>query len=255
MTTELTGRMLMLLAVVGLIWPVPWLLSRARWTARSPRAATLAWVVYALVTAYTLLLALAFSTDSWLVVTLMLAWMLGRLAHTVFSLRRSQRRHQEALAMVAVYDPELRVHIVDDDRALAYCLPNGSQPMVVVTRGCLELADDAELAAILAHERAHAEHRHDLLVTGFLAWQRILPFAPSGRLAAQAIGAATEAWADDVAAAEVSHAVTLRAIMRLGTGVPGGMDGLGWQPDPATLARMRRLLDRIPESRPYATGH
>nr|WP_269329819.1 M48 family metalloprotease [Kineosporia babensis] len=154
--------------------------------------------------------------------------------------------------MVAIYDPELRVHIIDDDRALAYCLPNGSQPMVVVTRGCLELADDTELRAILAHERSHAQNRHDLLVAGFLAWQRIFPFVPSCRVAAAAVGAATEAWADDEAAAHVSHDVTLRAIMRLGSGVPGGLDGVGWEPDAATLARVRRLLSQMPESRRFA---
>nr|WP_269330312.1 M56 family metallopeptidase [Kineosporia babensis] len=156
--------------------------------------------------------------------------------------------------MVAIYDPELRVHVVDDDRALAYCLPNGAQPMVVVTRGCLELADDAELRAILAHERSHAQNRHDLLVTGFLAWQRIFPFLPTSRVAADAVCAVTEAWADDAAAAHVSHDVTLRAIMRLGSGVPGGLDGVGWQPDPATMARVRRLLDQMPERRRYAAG-
>lgn len=254
MNLEIAGRILMPLAVVALIWPAPWFLARARWTGRAPRAAAAAWVGYALLTACTLLLTLAFSADSWLIAGLVLAWMLGRLAQTVFSLRRSQRRHHQALAMVAVYDPDLRVHVVDDDRALAYCMPNGASPMVVVTRGCLELADDDELAAILAHERSHAHNRHDLLVTGFLAWQRILPFVPSGRLAAEAVGAATEAWADDAAAAEVSHAVTLRAIMRLGTGRPGGGDPLGWQPDPATLVRMRRLLERMPERRPLPTA-
>nr|WP_269328194.1 M56 family metallopeptidase [Kineosporia mesophila] len=175
--------------------------------------------------------------------------MIGRLVHTVLTLRRTQRRHQEMLAMVAEWDPGRRVHVIDDDRALAYCLPNGAAPMVVVTRGCLELADDAELRAILAHERSHARNRHDLLVAGFLAWQRILPFVPSCRLAADAVGAATEAWADDAAVAAVSHDVTLRAIIRMGS---GGADGPVWDPDPPTLRRIRRLLDQMPGPR---AGH
>ncbi|MBT0773965.1 M56 family metallopeptidase [Kineosporia sp. J2-2] len=254
MTLELAGHAALPLIVVALLWPVPHLLSRARWTSRAPRAAAITWVVYALVTAYTLLLIPALSADSWLIAGLLLAWMLGRLAHTVLSLRRAQRRHLDALAVIAVYDPELRVYIVDDERPLAYCVPDGARPKVVVTRGCLELADDTELRAILAHERSHAHNRHDLLVTGFLAWRRILPFVPSGRTAAEAVHAITEAWADDAAAAQVSHAVTLRAIIRLGSGMPGGLDHLGWEPDPATLARVRRLLGRMPD-RPRYAGH
>ncbi|GAB6903029.1 M56 family metallopeptidase [Kineosporia succinea] len=250
---------LLLPALVGvLLTLVPRPLSRARWAQRRPREAAVVWVVYALVTAYLLLLALALAVGSLWPAGLFLLWMLVRLTQTVRGLRRSQRRHQEALALVADYDPLLRVHVLNDDRPLAYCLPNGARPMVVVTRGALELADSAEMRAILAHERCHARNRHDLLVTGFLAWQRIFPFVPSCRAAAEAVGAVTEAWADDQAAAEVSHAVTLRAIMRLGSGVPGGLDHLGWEPDPATLSRVRRLMGQMAEGRlspgPALTG-
>lgn len=254
MTLGLILRIAMVLGVIALLWPVPHLLSSSRWPTRRPRLGAAVWVIYALGTAAALLLTLALSAGSLIVAGLLLAWMLGRLAHTVLSLSRLRRRHQDALALVSVYDPVLNIHVVDDDRALAYCLPSGPEPMVVVTRGCLEIADDAELSAILAHERSHARNRHHVLITGFVAWQRILPFVPSSRAAARAVGAVTEAWADDCAAREISPAVTLRAIVRLGSGMPGGVDALGWEPDAETLERVRRLLDRLPDRRRFAGG-
>jgi Zn-dependent protease with chaperone function len=50
---------------------------------------------------------------------------------------------------------------------LLYCVP-GRLPTIVVTTGALAVLEPEQLAAVLAHERAHLAGRHHLLlaVTG-----------------------------------------------------------------------------------------
>lgn len=52
------------------------------------------------------------------------------------------------------------VEIAGHDHAFAYTLP-GRGGRVVLSSGLVELLDDDEQAVVLAHEGAHAQHRHD----------------------------------------------------------------------------------------------
>lgn len=90
------------------------------------------------------------------------------------------------------------VQLVDHPHAIAYCLP-GLRPRVVVSRGAVSALDHGELAAVLAHEWAHARGRHDLVIQPFIAWAATFPFLPTALRAARAVELLVEMLADDVA--------------------------------------------------------
>ena len=90
------------------------------------------------------------------------------------------------------------VQLVDHPHAIAYCLP-GLRPRVVVSRGAVSALDHDELAAVLAHEWAHARGRHDLVIQPFIAWAATFPFLPTALRAARAVELLVEMLADDVA--------------------------------------------------------
>jgi hypothetical protein len=80
-----------------------------------------------------------------------------------------------------------------------------------------------ELAAVLAHERAHADGRHELVIQPFVAWQSALPFLAPARRATAAVAELVEMLADDAAAAKTSRLTVARALARVGAGRPPGI--------------------------------
>jgi Zn-dependent protease with chaperone function len=85
---------------------------------------------------------------------------------------RARRRQRALLALLGRGDPKAPgVLVVDYPAAAAYCLP-GLRSRIVVSVGALDLLRPAELAAVLAHERAHLRERHDLVVLPFTALRR-----------------------------------------------------------------------------------
>ena len=77
-----------------------------------------------------------------------------------------------------------------------------------------------ELAALLAHERAHAQGRHELVIQPFVAWQTALPFLAPARRATAAVADLVELLADDAAAEATSRMAVARALARVGGQVP-----------------------------------
>jgi Zn-dependent protease with chaperone function len=172
---------------------------------------------------------------------------IGRLAWAAMSAmatgRRRRTRHDETLTLVARPGPAPGVMVLDDDRPLVYCLPGRDR--IVVTTGALGRLDQAQLQAVLAHERAHISGRHHLV----LMLARILPAAWPGirflAIAADQTGILAEMAADDTAARQ--HRLPLaRALLTLAASpVPAPAPALG----AATTAagqRIRRLLDTPP---------
>jgi Zn-dependent protease with chaperone function len=97
-----------------------------------------------------------------LTLLLVLWWMLVTAFTDAIGARRRQR---ELLALLAHGDPKAPgALVVDYPAAAAYCLP-GIRSQIVVSVGTLDLLAPAELAAVLAHERAHLRARHDLVLT------------------------------------------------------------------------------------------
>ena len=61
---------------------------------------------------------------------------------------------------------------------VAYCLPGPLRSITVFSAGLLELLEPDELEAVVAHERAHVEQRHDIVLIAFRAWYASLPWFP-----------------------------------------------------------------------------
>ncbi|SCF37142.1 Peptidase family M48 [Micromonospora viridifaciens] len=177
------------------------------------------------------------------------AVLLTTTARSVHATIRAQRRHRELLSLVARRDPTVPGALVlDHPSATAYCLP-GMKPRVVVSAGTLSLLDRAELAAVLTHERAHAEERHDLVLLPFTALCRALPWFNWVREAHERVALLVEMRADDKARelhAEGPLAGALRRFAAAGHRItPAGALGLG---DRDLDVRVQRLLvaDRPP---------
>src|SRR5690606_10980018 len=72
----------------------------------------------------------------------------------------------------AAGDEDLRV--LDLDTPMAFCLP-GIRSRVVLTEGVLDRLTPQQLAAVIAHERAHLRARHDLVLEAFIALHAAFP--------------------------------------------------------------------------------
>jgi Zn-dependent protease with chaperone function len=148
---------------------------------------------------------------------------------------RRGSRHAARLAVVGAVDPLLDLLVVPGGAPVAVTLPGWRRCRVVVTRACLDDLDPAERDAVLAHERAHALGRHDLVSAWFTAWRRCAPGA-GPRAAERAVGVLLEVAADRAAARVAGPAATASALYRRCAPAGGG-----WRPQPATLARLRTL--------------
>ncbi|MFX0594111.1 M56 family metallopeptidase [Melissospora conviva] len=157
---------------------------------------------------------------------------------------RAQRRHRDLLALVARADPAAPGALVlDHPSAAAYCLP-GVRPQVVVSAGTLDLLDSAELAAVLSHERAHAQERHDLVILPFTALRHALPWIGWIRRANDRVALLVEMRADDKARdqhTDVQLARALRRFAAAGHVTPAGTLGAA---DQDIEMRVHRLLTR-----------
>lgn len=248
---------------------VPRRLAGAPWVLRSPGLALLLWQaiglsagLLALETAMTVALAPAGSTHAeavsavaagdlgrlpiWaglalglavLLLLRLLSVLLGSAAVTL----RSRRDNRVLVDLVATRNPLLAgTRVVDSELPVAYCLP-GLRPRVVLSRGALSLLADAEIRAVLAHEEAHVDQRHDLVVLPFVALRSTFPRLRVVRTAVAEVALLVEALADDRAVRTHDRTVLARALYKVGTaGAPaGGLPAAG----SGVLLRAQRLLD------------
>src|SRR5215218_4144755 len=243
-----------LLAVLALIlaWPVPVLLSRAQWPARSPFTAMVLWQAIALAGGLSMIGAMlvyglepigdnliaglralagmvffnAPTTDLgfWHIFALSAAALLT--AHLVFTLlltyykiERQRRRHRELLALLASPSAEgAGTLVISHDSPVAYCLPGGARSVTVLSDGLMAALEPAELRAVLIHENAHLSQRHHLLLWAFAAWRQALPWFPTTRLAQEAVNSLIEMLADDVALRTEGRATLIKAIAIVASG-------------------------------------
>lgn len=249
-----TSWFLAVLAIV-LAWPVPILLSRAQWPARSPFTAMLLWqsialagglsmigamLVYGLEPVGDSLLAglqslagMVFRNEPttelgfWHIFALSAAALLT--AHLVFTLlltyykiQRQRRRHRELLALLASPSADgSRTMVLNLDSPVAYCLPGGARSVTVLSDGLMAALEPAELRAVLIHENAHLNQRHHLLLWAFAAWRQALPWLPTTRLAQEAVNSLIEMLADDVALKTESRSTLIKSIAIVASGSPG----------------------------------
>jgi Zn-dependent protease with chaperone function len=267
-----------ILAVL-LVGPVPALLARATWPLRAPRAAMVLWQAVALaavLSAFSAGIAIAARvlmpgpdgrpTASIVGAEGRLGWPLWTAYIAAFALtvlvgvrlmvavvrvaianrrRRTHHRmvvdlvgvgHDAALAQPCAGTRDLRV--LDVPQPLAYCLP-GVRSRVVVSEGTLTTLTDAEVTAILSHERAHLRARHDLVLEAFTAVHAAFPRIVRSANALSAVRLLVELLADDAAVRATGRTALARALVACASGPPpsGALAAGG----PSTVLRVRRL--------------
>ncbi len=167
------------------------------------------------------------------------------------SVVRARQRQRELLSLLAHGDPKVPgALVVDHPAAAAYCLP-GLRSAIVISAGTLDLLDAAELAAVLAHERAHLRERHDLVLLPFLALLRAFRWAGIARQAYGAVGLLVEMHADDRALRHRPARELATALLRVGAAgggaVPSGALAVAGRAEECEVAaRVVRLLRPAP---------
>ncbi|BBU22776.1 M56 family metallopeptidase [Mycobacterium xenopi] len=265
-----------------LVGPVPALLARANWPLRAPRATVVLWQAIALaavLSAFSAGIAIASRllmpgpdgrpTASVVGGIGRLGWPLWTLYVGVFTLtvlvgarlaiavlrvaigtrrRRAHHRMLVDLLGVAGHGVPARVgarardlRILGVAQPLAYCLP-GVRSRVVLSEGTLATLTDAEVAAILSHERAHLRARHDLVLEGFTAVHAAFPRLVRSAGALDAVQLLVELLADDAAVRTAGRTPLARALVACASGqTPSAALAAG---GPSTVLRVRRLSGR-----------
>ncbi|OBI46226.1 M56 family metallopeptidase [Mycobacterium sp. E796] len=270
-----------ILAVL-LVGPVPALLARATWPLRAPRAAMVLWQAVALaavLSAFSAGIAIASRvlvpgpdgrpTASVMGAAGRLGWPLWTAYIAVFALtvsvgvrlivavarvaianRRRRAHHRMVVDLVGVGHDAARaqpcantrdLRVLDVAQPLAYCLP-GVRSRVVVSEGTLKTLGDAEVSAILTHERAHLRARHDLVLEAFTAAHAAFPRFVRSANALRAVQLLVELLADDAAVRATGRTPLARALVACASGrAPSGALAMGGT---GTVVRVRRLSGR-----------
>lgn len=256
----------------------PSVLGRARWAYRSPQLGIAAWyavlaaVLSAVFAATAALLVLPYSGTAavcvvawrWCVqaargdygtagqlaaaiMVLVTGALAGRLVVSGVGFVRTQRahrrRHLQMLRLAGRDAPELGATVVTCAEPAAYMVA-GQHRRVVITTGAVAALRDEELAAVLAHERAHAAGRHDVLLNGVRVLRSAFPWLPLFRLADQQLVRLVEMRADEVAAMHHRPINLARALVTMaGAASPPVPAGAVAATGGDAVARLGRLLD------------
>ncbi|MGH8775821.1 MAG: M56 family metallopeptidase [Jiangellaceae bacterium] len=266
---------LLLLAYAAMLATVgAGLLRRARWPERAPRLGILGWhVLTASIVASLVLAGLALTVptlpvasgvadflracvmmvqaqyatpggaaiaSTGLVLALAVAGRVGYCIARAWRAAALDRRHQlEVLALVGRTEDGVGATIVDHEIAEVYCLP-GRRGRIVLTTGALAALDARQLAAVLAHERAHLRARHDLAIAVASALADAFPRVPAFARAHEQVRRLIELAADDTAARNGDRLTLAEGILTVAAGrTPAASLGAGGS---TVAVRVRRLL-------------
>ncbi|WP_222195286.1 M56 family metallopeptidase [Modestobacter italicus] len=263
-----------------LAWPVPAALARARWPRRDPLAALVCWQAIGLAGGLSIIGALlvhglsswghslpeawwhwvtrqpaqeVVRGDHWVAQTLaavLALELLGVLLLSGVRTARTRRRHRELLELVvrpgAAAPVEDETLLLDHPAPVAFCIP-GARPLLVLSSGMVAELDEAQLDAVVAHERAHLREHHHLLLLPFVAWRAALPVLPAADRAHDAVRDLVEMRADDVALTSLAGPDPRRTLAAAIVAAAGGSGGqvpegaLAVSGGPVAV-RVRRLL-------------
>lgn len=159
------------------------------------------------------------------------------------ALGHQRRQHLQLLCLAGSERPELGAVVVSSPEAAAYMVV-ARRPQVVVTTGAIACLSREELAAVLAHERAHAAGRHDVLVNAVRLLHDAFPGLSLFAIAEQQLVRLVELRADEVATRHYRPISLARALVALaGSGAadvpPGAVRANGGD----AMGRLNRLLD------------
>ncbi|SDC74868.1 Peptidase family M48 [Geodermatophilus telluris] len=249
-----TAAALAVLAAL-LAWPVPAWLGRARWPRRDPLVALICWQAIGLAGGLSIVGALlvhglapwghslpeagwAVLTgrsaddpvrgDHWVALTLaavLTAELLGVLALSWVRTARTRRRHRDLLELVVQPSPAAPdARLLEHPAPVAFCIP-GARPLLVLSSGMVAELDDDQLAAVVAHERAHLAEHHHLYLLPFVAWEAALPVLPAAARAHAAVRELVEMRADDRALAGLGGPDPRRTLAQAIVVAAGGAGG------------------------------
>ncbi|WP_433448391.1 M56 family metallopeptidase [Streptomyces sp. CA-142005] len=171
---------------------------------------------------------------------------LGWLARCAWLARRTRGRQLDMLALVGESAPEYGATVVDHGVPAVYCLP-GRHSRVVVTRGALDVLSEAQLRAVLEHERAHIAGRHHVPRVLADAFARAFRGLSLARHAKDQTSLLLEMIADDRALRYHSRDALATAMCEVASGMaPQGALGAGGS---GAVIRLRRVL--TPQPRPH----
>ncbi|BDT92060.1 MULTISPECIES: M56 family metallopeptidase [Nocardia] len=261
--------------------PAPALLSRATWTYRTPRAALVLWQAIALaavLSAFGSGLAIAaellvpgpdgrpttaptreidaLGLPLWLAYVFVFALTLlvgARLIYAIIRVgvhtRRRRARHRMLVDLLDQSGPHRRaadIRVLAATEPIAYCLP-GLRQRVVLSEGTLTSLADAEITAIVSHERSHLRARHDLVLEAFTAVHEAFPRVVRSKAALGSVKLLIELLADDSAVKVTGPKPLARALVACAKSTaPQGALAAG---GPTTLIRIQRLSERIGDIR------
>jgi Zn-dependent protease with chaperone function len=159
---------------------------------------------------------------------------------------KRRREHARALRLIARHDQTLDALVVDHTESQAYCLPGRAGGIVVTSAAVARLRGD-ELAAVLAHERAHMTGRHHLVGGVAFALERAWPGVPLFRSAATAVPVLLELCADDAAGRQAGRVPVARALLAFAHEPPPAGLGITGSGSAAALriARLAQPQERL----------
>jgi uncharacterized membrane protein/Zn-dependent protease with chaperone function len=167
-----------------------------------------------------------------------------RLATAVLGMRARAHEHARAVWLVGHRTGEADVVMVEAAKAAAYCVA-GRPPAIVVTSAARAALDDRQLAAVLAHERAHLAGHHAVIVSVLRALAAVFPRVSLITEGEQQVSGLLEMCADDVATRRHSSRALLSGLITLCTAAPAEALAAA---DLAVLARAERLARPPKES-------
>lgn len=214
----------------------PWLLTRGHWASRLPRFALGLWhgalafgavcILAAGITAIITTMRASDENAATLIAVSVVAWSLllaggALLALLLAGVERDRGSGDSPRRMIETIPHEVEVladgtalWVCDDDAAFACALP-GTTPAIVVTRGLRSLLTQTQLAAVLAHERAHLRYRHHLALSIARLHRDALPHTRGSRDLVRATRLLIELIADDSAARTVGAVHLANALVRM----------------------------------------
>ncbi|WP_040816684.1 M56 family metallopeptidase [Nocardia concava] len=168
-----------------------------------------------------------------------LAVTLVKLARILLRTRATSREHARMTRIAGRHNAELDAVVVDVDHLAAYCVA-GDPPTVVVTSGVIAALGPDQLAAVLAHERAHVDGRHHLILMLTRGLATVVPWLRLFTVGAAEVARLLELCADDVAARTHGPGAVRQALITLSKSAvePVGALGVG---DAAVTGRLERL--------------
>ncbi|MFE7766049.1 M56 family metallopeptidase [Streptomyces sp. NPDC057438] len=163
----------------------------------------------------------------------------GGFAFHVARARLTRTRHREAVDLVGRRSVRLGATVLPYDVPAAYCLP-GRRPRIVVSEAAVRELAPEQLAAVLAHERAHIAGRHHLALAGAAAFRSVFPLLPLARQVREQTALLLEMVADDRALRTHSEGALATAMYAMAAArTPEDAFAAGGR---TALVRMRRLL-------------